>query len=187
MKAVVLAVALFGCWHFSGADETPPVESRGLSDARRNARGRADAGVADAEAGDGVGDETGVQSTGGSLGGPAGPGRLGVRKGRPGAGWQRAPGDAGVAAAPVDAGVMAMPAGCVGGRVIGIVIQGSEMLLTVATGSGLGITRSWTVTLPSQPQASARIVRVDKVITVIKVVRAALDDIRAGRTVVLCP
>src|SRR5690349_20521304 len=112
MKAVVLAVALFGCWHFSGAEEPPPVESRGVSEARRDARGPIDAGMADADEGDGIADETsetGLQSTGGSLGGPGGPGQPGIRKGsgRPGPGWRRTPIDAGmVAGPPMDAGVM---------------------------------------------------------------------------------
>ena len=234
MKAVVLAVALFGCWHFSGADEPPPVESRGLSDARRDAlllrvagsgralpgpsvgndletkagaaarrtihleiaphrlrdaRGRADAGVADAEAGDRFADETGAQSTGGSLGGPGGAGGPGIRKGsgRPGPGWRRAPVDAGVMAAPVDAGVISVPPGCVAARVIGTSIQGSEVILIIGAGSDRGVAGSWTVTVPGQPQASVRIVRVDKVISVVKVVRASLNDIGGNRSVVLCP
>jgi hypothetical protein len=180
MKAVVLAIALSGCWHFSGADEPPPVESRGLSDARRDARGRSDGGVADADQGDGVADETGVQPTGGSLGAPGGPGRPGVVKGtgRPGAGWRRA---------PVDAGVVAVPPGCLVGRVITLIIQGSQVVLTVAAGSSRGVAALWTATLPNQPEGSVRILRVDKMVTVVAVKGVTFDEIRGVGIVALCP
>lgn len=182
MKAVALAVALSGCWHFSGAEEPPPQAERSASgDARHDTRRRVDAGVADAEDGDGTGDETGVQSTGGSLGGPGGPGRSGALKGsgRPGPGWRRA---------PVDAGVMAaVPPGCVVGRVIAMTISGSQVVLTVAAGSSRGVVASWTPTLPTQPQGSARILRVDRMVTVLAVTGVTFDAIRGIGIVVLCP
>jgi len=181
MKAVVLAVALSGCWHFSGAGEPPPQgESRVSGDARDDARRRADAGVADAEDGDGDGGETGVQPTGGSLGGPGGPGRPGGLKGsgRPGPGWRRA---------PVDAGVTAVAPGCVVGRVIAMMISGSEVVLTVAAGSSRGVAASWTATLPNQPQGSVRILRVDRMVTVVAVKGVTFDAIRGAGIIVLCP
>src|ERR1041384_6780811 len=182
MKAVVLAVALCGCWHCSGAGEQQPsqqAESSVPSDAWRDARGRADAGMVDADDGDGIVDETGIQAAGGSLGGPGGPGRSGGLKGsgRPGPGWRRAPVDAGVVVAAVDAGVMVVGPGCVTGRTIGRSIQGSELVLTIAVGSGRGVAGSWTVTLPWRPRASVQIVRVDKLITVVKIFGVTLDDV----------
>ena len=177
MKAVVLAVVLAGCWHFSGAGEPPPqAESSVSGDARHDSRRRADAGVADAE--DGEGDEMGVQSTGSSLGGPGRPGAL-KGSGRPGPGWRRA---------PVDAGVMAaVPPGCVVGRVIGMAISGNQAVLTVAAGSSRGVAASWTATLPNQPQGAVRILRLDKMITVLAVTGVTFDMIRGVGIVVLCP
>jgi hypothetical protein len=88
---------------------------------------------------------------------------------------------------PVDAGVIAVPPGCVVGRVIAITTSGSQLVLTIAAGSSRGVATSWTVTLPQGPQGSARILRVDRMVSVVEVSRWNVDSIHGRGNAVLCP
>lgn len=97
--------------------------------------------------------------------------------------------DAGVVAGPpMDAGVMAVPPGCVLSRVISMMLVNSQLVLTIGAGTNRGVATSWTVTLPNWPQASVRIMRVDRMVTVVEVSgRGILNDLRGGGLAVLCP
>jgi hypothetical protein len=158
MKAVVLALALFGCWHFTTPVEPPPVEpppveSRVPGDARRDAVRWVDAGAAETA-------EAGADT---AMVAPV----------------PRVP--------PVDAAVVVVPPGCVVGRVIGMTLVGSEVVLTIGAGSNRGVATSWTVTLTGPPQTRVRILRVDRAVTVVKLSGLTLDAVRVNPIVVLCP
>jgi hypothetical protein len=168
MKAVVLALALFGCWHFTTPSEPPPGEpalgeSRVAGDARRNAARWVDAG--EAETAEAEADAAMAPRV------PRAP--------------RAPPVDAAVVA--VDAAVVAVPPGCVVGRVIAVTLAGSELVLTIGAGSNRGVATSWTVTLTGRPQVAMRILRVDRAVTVVKVSGLIVDAVQGNPIAVLCP
>jgi hypothetical protein len=170
MKAVMLALALFGCWHFTTPSEPPPGEpalgeSRVPGDARRNAARWVDAGEAETDA------EADTAMAPRVPRAPRAP--------------RAPPVDAAVVA--VDAAVVAVPPGCVVSRVIGMTISGSELVLTIGAGSNRGVATSWTVTLTGRPQVAMRILRVDRAVTVVKVSGLIVDAVQGNPIAVLCP